>query len=589
MTLSSSGKNYIDSLVELTWNQDSGTPVLGEEVTLIYSYDHTQIGTISGVSSVTPFTGPTSTNEQTYVNQAMQAWANVAKITFAGSDVDPDIVFGKGSLTAGSGVEHSNQTGDIKNSSEVVIKNTFSTFIPNTSAYETLLHEIGHALGLKHPFSTPDSLGNYSPSPHFGDNEHDNTDATVMSYTTVTASAGGSSVYNITPMLYDIAAIQYLYGVNTTYKGENDSNHAYTGATAQKLTIWDGGGTGDTLNASGYADGATLDLRAGFDSSGTQYVSTIGKSVVFMAYGANIENATGGNGDDKIHGNDSNTVKDGVDSSYSGANVLTGGNGNDEFWGYGGDDTISGGDDADTIHYDYITSGGVSINLTSDNAGASEAGSDDEDSFTGIERIIGTDQVDTVKSLVSAPSKKTIVTAGHDSDGQYLKIDGPGSSTEGLKAYKFEKLVLGNGDNIVTLNLSEDSTLQEVSFGSPNSTGNNQINVIGGNPGSTGLTIYGGGGDDIFGMLPAGSTIHTGAGHDTIVVFDRVQITDASSDDRIYFAGSVLTGGIRAKISDSAYAQGAYSIKFAPNEDGELVIVNQFKDTLYLSNYSHFK
>lgn len=68
---------------------------------------------------------------------------------------------------------------------------------PNTgsSGYETLLHELGHALGLKHPFEGSTAL----PS------AQDNTANTLMSYT---HSGGPYSTFSP----YDIAALMWLYG-----------------------------------------------------------------------------------------------------------------------------------------------------------------------------------------------------------------------------------------------------------------------------------------------------------------------------------------------------------------------------------------
>jgi hypothetical protein len=61
--------------------------------------------------------------------------------------------------------------------------------------YETLLHELGHALGLKHPFD--DSI--HLPA------SQDNTSYTLMSYT---ETGGARSAYSP----YDIAALNWLYG-----------------------------------------------------------------------------------------------------------------------------------------------------------------------------------------------------------------------------------------------------------------------------------------------------------------------------------------------------------------------------------------
>jgi Ca2+-binding RTX toxin-like protein len=61
--------------------------------------------------------------------------------------------------------------------------------------YETLLHEVGHALGLKHSFADPKVLPK----------SQDNTDNTVMSYT-------HKGNYKTEFQSYDLAALKWIYG-----------------------------------------------------------------------------------------------------------------------------------------------------------------------------------------------------------------------------------------------------------------------------------------------------------------------------------------------------------------------------------------
>ncbi|NEO49403.1 MAG: matrixin family metalloprotease, partial [Moorea sp. SIO4A3] len=90
---------------------------------------------------------------------------------------------------------------------------------PGNHGYMTLIHEIGHSLGLKHP--NPYEENDYGPFLPF---HQDNTTNTVMSYNFAGKSA-------ITPMIYDIQALQLIYGAreynhgDTTYSFDNVYNY----------------------------------------------------------------------------------------------------------------------------------------------------------------------------------------------------------------------------------------------------------------------------------------------------------------------------------------------------------------------------
>ncbi|NER04852.1 MAG: hypothetical protein F6K17_20745, partial [Okeania sp. SIO3C4] len=78
---------------------------------------------------------------------------------------------------------------------------------PGTHGYLTLIHELGHTLGLKHP-------GNYNGTngtgtPPFLPEEEDNTRNTVMSYNSYDFTAE-------TLMPYDVKALQYIYGAESS-------------------------------------------------------------------------------------------------------------------------------------------------------------------------------------------------------------------------------------------------------------------------------------------------------------------------------------------------------------------------------------
>ncbi|MEO8441382.1 MAG: M10 family metallopeptidase C-terminal domain-containing protein, partial [Betaproteobacteria bacterium] len=196
-------------------------------------------------------------------------------------------------------------------------------------AYQTLLHELGHALGLKHPFSITFANSLVLPA------ALQTTKYTVMAYGDLPGaydSATGrfteqqANFLPTTPMLLDIAAMQSLYGANMSYHAGNDVYVFNQGQTYYQ-TIWDAGGT-DTIQWNG-SNGVEIDLRAGEFSQLGNPITFSGASpqldTVAIAYGVTIENALGGSGNDTLIGNDA-------------ANDLEGGAGNDILYGGIGDD-----------------------------------------------------------------------------------------------------------------------------------------------------------------------------------------------------------------------------------------------------------
>ena len=205
--------------------------------------------------------------------------------------------------------------------------------------FVTLIHEIGHALGLAHPH---DDGGGSSLFPGVVEPEDLGTNAlnqgvwTTMSYNDGLVANGlgsGSNFgYQGSLMSFDIAAIQHIYGANTNY---NSGSNGFTLPTSNTSgtyyqSIWDTGGN-DTINASGASSIVTINLNAasltGDDAGG--FISSV--SDVFGGYtianGVTIENAIGGSGNDILTGNDVDNKLDGG----GGADTLIGGLGNDVY------------------------------------------------------------------------------------------------------------------------------------------------------------------------------------------------------------------------------------------------------------------
>ena len=203
--------------------------------------------------------------------------------------------------------------------------------------FSTLVHEIGHALGLTHPFFDPQFVKPVLPA------GQSNQRYTIMAYSLYS----GATIEAYGPMLYDILAIQYIYGANmTTHAGDD----VYTFQTDKEYLecIWDAGGH-DTIDLSNQTRNQVIDLREGtFSSIGIKNNGQTGNGNVSIAFNVTIEDAVGGSGHDKITGNDAaNDMDGGV-----GNDTIVGGAGNDTLVGAAGIDSMTGGKGDDLYFVD---------------------------------------------------------------------------------------------------------------------------------------------------------------------------------------------------------------------------------------------
>jgi Ca2+-binding RTX toxin-like protein len=227
------------------------------------------------------------------------------------------------------------------------VSNGDSGMSPGAYGYLTMIHEIGHALGLSHPGVYNASSGGtitYANSAVFA---QDNRQYTVMSYFGGYLKGSGwqqdgtytNYIYPQTPMLYDIAAIQAKYGIDTITRTDNTIygfNCSLAAANPEKkiydfslnptpiYTIWDAGGI-DTLDCSGYAGNQIISLISGTYSSVDGMIQNVA-----IAFNCVIEAAIGGGGIDTITGNEGNNMLTGG----AGADMMNGGNGADLYMIY---------------------------------------------------------------------------------------------------------------------------------------------------------------------------------------------------------------------------------------------------------------
>jgi hypothetical protein len=343
--------------------------------------------------------------------------------------------------------------------------------------YFAALHEIGHAVGLSHPFDAGDDQSNGDDALPLSKDSMRNT---VMTYVQLDKNmvlkfdGGGSSapsyrVYASTPMMYDVEIMEQFYGADDDNTGNNTYSFAVSPETIQ--TIVDAGGT-DTIDASNQTRENVIDLNAGafssigifseadqvsywattlgvsnsavqavvdsFDASASaanSYYSAYDRTAIYtgeynvgIAHNAVIENAVGGSANDTITGNSSN-------------NTLSGGAGDDSIEGNGGDDTIDGGahttGDVAVFNdaYSNYTITEVVAGTTYTVAHNGGAGADGTDTLTNIEFIEFTDQtidLSTWPIVTPTTTPSGIGSQDYAGDPVYTTSDGENSATASL-------------------------------------------------------------------------------------------------------------------------------------------------------------
>ncbi len=215
-------------------------------------------------------------------------------------------------------------TDDPNGSGDVYINNedssNLSNIVPGTNAWATLVHEIGHALGLKHP-------GNYNagePASTTPDNflaTAEDTEAnTVMSYSKAPQSQERDFFGK-----YDYLALNYLYGSKAYNEG--NTNYAFNDKDGEILKLVNDSAGIDTLDFSGVSRAVMVNLAPGASSSvGKLGNGADAKDNLSIAYGVTIENVIGTRFDDTLLGNEANNrieSRGGSDTIDGGAGIDT--------------------------------------------------------------------------------------------------------------------------------------------------------------------------------------------------------------------------------------------------------------------------
>ncbi len=269
--------------------------------------------------------------------------------------------------------------------------------VKGTWGYATMMHEIGHTMGLKHghqDYTNSDLSFYFGTAPRFGTQaltpDRDGQAWSLMTYTPApgtTGFAGEKINQPQTYMQYDLAALQYMYGANfntnagdTTYTFSQTTGEMFVNGISQGipsgnkifLTIWDGGGN-DTIDASNYANGVTIDLRPG------EY-STVDQSQLAntLAYQNLTALAPGNIAMSLLYNNDTRSL---IENAKGGA-------GNDIFVGNVANNILDGGAGSDTVIFTNTT--GVNVTLNDTGADVVVTHDGETDILRSIENIQGT-------------------------------------------------------------------------------------------------------------------------------------------------------------------------------------------------------
>jgi len=300
-----------------------------------------QFGPNEGTDEIAAGMQQMNSGQQQAVHTILAQFANLTGLSFTENAASPGSAQLRYALSSDPETAHAYEPGFGNGGDSWYNTTKYTTPTLGNYQWLTFIHETGHALGLKHGHESP------ALSP-----DRDSMEFSVMTYRGyVGAPVGGDNGfknetwgYAQTPMMYDIAALQRMYGANFSYNS-GDTVYSWSssggtffvngavqwtpGANRVLMTLWDGGGN-DTINLSNYSNSVTIDLRPGEWTQlsdvqranlgdGAQARGNVANSLLYNGDPRSlIENAVGGGGGDSIVAN-------------AAANVLTGGGGADTF------------------------------------------------------------------------------------------------------------------------------------------------------------------------------------------------------------------------------------------------------------------
>ncbi len=269
----------------------------------------------------------TATNgEKTNIQNSLAAIGSNSGLNFLQvSGNDADILVGASSADRGGiyGITYPSTSGSTHVVAFDAPYSNANGLANNSYIY---VHELLHAVGLGHSTSV---FGNNDGIPN-------------SEYTGTTLFGSWGSGWDGAPQLFDLAALQYLYGPDTSVRSGNttytpDLNaFSPTANNDENTLLWDGGGY-DTLDFSDRTDNINVSLNPGDISQvGTSSSLILAAGTFSINYNTQIEQLISGSGNDVLTASDWGSD-------------ISGGAGNDQINGGRGNDTVTDSDGRDTV------------------------------------------------------------------------------------------------------------------------------------------------------------------------------------------------------------------------------------------------